>query len=458
MGRTWDVLNRFNGYSKNSAILLLLRVKDGYHVEYDLLYIFNKKFKNIEKCGKEYFNGNINEMIEIVKKYVSDTNQVIEENDNNQIRENYKKHLKFKINDKDAIDDYLTTIIFNNFVVTKLSSCETNDEKNKQIIIEIENNDNKKLIDITSKKENLLKWKFDNFVIKNVYYCDKCNDTKTEIRIEIKEKFKKETDENKLRAALPKITRINEYLKIPENEIENNKQLFNDKQLLSKHFNITTFFYSSENENMKKLDKRQDYDIIKCKDIKIKLALLNNMLNKLNLDKNNIGAFIPTLKKIDGYEKIKNDYLKLFRCRDKDLKFDTDLEMYKAVCKIYQQLFGITTIKKKNIKIAIYNLHLINEEELEYHNKIYQYRKHRNNENNVNDENKKNIMNNNCKLSMDKEKSNEENNKNKDTENNKTILDNLVKECNCKKVKINEENENEEAKKIIIKKKIFNNK
>ncbi len=112
----------------------------------------------------------------------------------------------------------------------------------KVYIVKVNNTDNKKLIDNTCEKGNLSKWKFDNVVIKNVYYSDICNNTKKEITIEILEKIKKESNENKLRDALPKVTRINEYLKIPENEIENNKQLFNDKQLLSKHFNITSFF------------------------------------------------------------------------------------------------------------------------------------------------------------------------------------------------------------------------
>ncbi len=53
------------------------------------------------------------------------------------------------------------------------------------------------------------------------------------------------------------------------------------------------------------------YDVFgKCKDIKIKLALLNTIFGKLYLDKNKIDLFIPKLKKIDGNEKIKEDYLK----------------------------------------------------------------------------------------------------------------------------------------------------
>lgn len=84
-----------------------------------------------------------------------------------------------------------------------------------------------------------------------------------------------------------------------------------------------------------------------CRNIKMKLVLLNKMLDKLGLGKEDIGLFKPNLTKNDDHEQMKQDYLKLMRNRDNDLSFETDLGMYKVVCKMYQQLFGITLGTKK---------------------------------------------------------------------------------------------------------------
>ncbi len=483
LGRTWDVFNRFKQYSKNSVLLLLLRVKDGYHVEYDLLNAFNKYFINVKDCGNEYFYGNVIDMINIVKKYTNQFNQIIEEKDE-EIRNNYKNHIIFKFNNEDHMDECLNKIIHNNIEIAKRSLNEINDAKD--INLEIEYNvceyEKKKTIKLFN---NVMEWKYCNFIVKKIYFNNTLNNKNKKLIIVIKEKIVKKREENEdeskelndniIRESnddISKEERINKYLKIPDDEIKNYKEIFNNKSLLSKHFNVTSFFCTGENENIIKLANRNDFDIVKCKDIKMKLVFLNKLLSILKLDKKDIGTFVPNGTKIKKKlsEEIKKDYEKMMRVRDNKLKYDTDLELYKVICKMYQQLFGITTITKKGLKIANFNLHSVDNEALEYHNKIYEYRKYANNEinkNNENDKNKKNIMNKNFKLSMDQESANNDKNNENIQNHNKANANNLVKKRKSKKVKINEvllglednengENEGEnEGEKIIINKKLF---
>lgn len=143
-----------------------------------------------------------------------------------------------------------------------------------------------------------------------------------------------------------KVKRINEYLKVPETKIHDFKNLFVDKSALSQHFNISSFFFTDEVHNLKKLFKKDDFDILKCKDVKMKFVLLDSLLQKIGLDKLSIGKFIPGNKDFKNDQSVQAllaDYKKLIRVR-KNILFDTDVSVYKEVCNMYRQLFGITSV------------------------------------------------------------------------------------------------------------------
>jgi hypothetical protein len=172
-----------------------------------------------------------------------------------------------------------------------------------------------------------------------------------------------------------KIAMINKFLKIPEDRIKDYIELFGNDIALAKHFNISMFFFSDNIDDMTELMRRDDFDICKCKDIKLKIALLDSMLGSIGLDKHNLHLFCPDDTAIEGTELIKNEYLKLFRVRKTNFDIKTRKDMYKEICNIYKILFGITTHKLKKIKKdVVANIHTIDLEALEYHRQIYMFR------------------------------------------------------------------------------------
>jgi len=109
------------------------------------------------------------------------------------------------------------------------------------------------------------------------------------------------------------------------------------------------------------------------------LALLDNMLEKIHIDKQNLNIFTPMNVKLEGTEKLKELYLKLFsRTTKKNLDFETDIGMYKEVCSVYNKLFNVTTKKqtkiKNNGKVESFTIYSINPDKLKYHQELYDFR------------------------------------------------------------------------------------
>ena len=74
VGRTCkEGLQRFKFYPKGSKLLLHIFCFDSVTVEKNILSQFNGKFKNASTYGKEYFDGDLTEMVSIVLKEVSST-------------------------------------------------------------------------------------------------------------------------------------------------------------------------------------------------------------------------------------------------------------------------------------------------------------------------------------------------------------------------------------------------
>jgi hypothetical protein len=67
IGRTSQLPDdRFNGYPKQSEIILYTAVEDPQAAERKLMSVFKNKFERKKGYGNEYFNGDINEMITLV--------------------------------------------------------------------------------------------------------------------------------------------------------------------------------------------------------------------------------------------------------------------------------------------------------------------------------------------------------------------------------------------------------
>ncbi len=75
IGRTSDVEDRLRGYSKNSKLIYSIKVDDQNEVESMLIEIFKDKFIQKREYGREYFEGDINEMIQEVELYLQFKNK-----------------------------------------------------------------------------------------------------------------------------------------------------------------------------------------------------------------------------------------------------------------------------------------------------------------------------------------------------------------------------------------------
>jgi len=112
LGRTSDVCKRFMAYPKGSVLLYLCRVKDGYHVEYEMIKMFVKMFNRKLDLGLEYFKGNIVDLIKCADSVIDFMGQRMAD-DFLSIRARYQNHLKFKLNFDDVIDIEDYEFIFN---------------------------------------------------------------------------------------------------------------------------------------------------------------------------------------------------------------------------------------------------------------------------------------------------------------------------------------------------------
>jgi len=172
------------------------------------------------------------------------------------------------------------------------------------------------------------------------------------------------------------IKKLNEYLKIPLDQIEEYKELFIDQSYRTKHINVCRFFFQDTKHLMDNLKERRDFDIIKCHDSSLKLKVLESMLKSIGYGKLDIGDFVPSNKKIIGYEKIQDIYHKHFRIRVKKLDLSTQNKMYSEICKVYASLFNITVSKKvrfgTNGRTRVYS---IDKDVLQWHKYVYSFRK-----------------------------------------------------------------------------------
>ncbi len=74
------MLDRFAQYPKGSQLMVQKLVSDCAMVEKEIMEVFDIKFINRRDIGREYYEGDVNEMIkefdEITKKYIQDIKQI----------------------------------------------------------------------------------------------------------------------------------------------------------------------------------------------------------------------------------------------------------------------------------------------------------------------------------------------------------------------------------------------
>jgi len=70
IGRSNNLYNRITSYSNGSICYLVIESMESKIDEYEVLKIFNNKYKNIKFYGNEYFEGDKEDMIITMKKYI----------------------------------------------------------------------------------------------------------------------------------------------------------------------------------------------------------------------------------------------------------------------------------------------------------------------------------------------------------------------------------------------------
>lgn len=104
-GKTTDVFRRFYGYPKNSELLYLKRVKNSHHVEKEIKRIFATIFKHEPAYGREYFSGNAKLMKRHIDEILEETEELIEEDLIEEIKEQYKNYLVINFDDDSQFSD-----------------------------------------------------------------------------------------------------------------------------------------------------------------------------------------------------------------------------------------------------------------------------------------------------------------------------------------------------------------
>lgn len=171
----------------------------------------------------------------------------------------------------------------------------------------------------------------------------------------------------------------------------------NDFKLYN-HFNICNFMNKSNEDIMKDLDKNNDFNINKIKSSSYQLVFLRKLKkltnnediytinsNNINLDNgiyhvdHNIENKESRINKIN--EEINKEYKLIFRTKKENIDFNNNYECNKTQAHIYKLLFGEDICKSNKIrdgKKTVYE-YTINEDEIDFHKHILEYRKPSNN-------------------------------------------------------------------------------
>ena len=113
VGRTYqDELKRFNNYPKGSQLHLHISCLNSVEVERNIITEFNNLFQNVELYGKEYFKGNLLDMMKVILNNISLSFDCLSSNyhycQKLQNSINANSELQCKINDISSTVDTLT--------------------------------------------------------------------------------------------------------------------------------------------------------------------------------------------------------------------------------------------------------------------------------------------------------------------------------------------------------------
>jgi hypothetical protein len=177
-----------------------------------------------------------------------------------------------------------------------------------------------------------------------------------------------------------KYKKLNQYLRIPEDIIYKDdiiKELFINPVKTTNHFNVCYVLNYTNEELLERIQKKEDYAISKYHSSINKVRFLKKMYDTLNISIDNVMIDINNIND-DGLNKIEKEYKIMFRDRSKKTFKDN---IQRIIIKITKDLLGRDIINSKKAKIngvSAYNYKVnkeVNKEVLEFHKRIYKFRK-----------------------------------------------------------------------------------
>jgi hypothetical protein len=169
---------------------------------------------------------------------------------------------------------------------------------------------------------------------------------------------------------------VNEYLKVPDDKVDDYKEFFVDDQLLRDHLSISKFFFDDMKYLDRYIDNKVDFGCNLVNSDSYKMKTLKQMLKAGNSDdkitvQNGVDPD-HVLELTKQYNFVMNSKLKV----NLEIKY----ELQKSVVKLYKKIFGKRVInssrsggKGREIKYSI------DDESLVQHNNLYNFRKSKNN-------------------------------------------------------------------------------
>lgn len=184
----------------------------------------------------------------------------------------------------------------------------------------------------------------------------------------------KELKEDKLNDFDPKSNvtiKINNYLNIPDSQIELYKDLFIDKIKLQNHFTMSKYLNNDNNDHLGELIDNKDFSCNKFTSTKMKLLLINEIKDKCGCKDG-----VNLTKKLSKNDRIKymNTYNSVFRNRDTSANMDDLFNTQKLFIKMMKNTLDNKYITSTRIKKTNNYTYSVNEDNVEYHSKIYKFR------------------------------------------------------------------------------------
>jgi hypothetical protein len=196
------------------------------------------------------------------------------------------------------------------------------------------------------------------------------NTTNKAIKKEIKEELLENFD-----ITNEKYAKVNKILKIPEEHLEEYKEIIIDPYTLQKHFNYCSFFYQDISILQNKLMDGTDYDIKKMHSVKTKILFMDKLEKMLKIPKRQPNKYIPNKDELKAEDKefVESNYKNLFE-RSK-CEIATFNDAYTIYTKAINYVCGtVGERKKKQVNNERFKILMLDDSKVEYHKQLYGFR------------------------------------------------------------------------------------